>query len=66
MDLHDAIIDSEAASSLSKDDGISEIWWTTSLLGVDSHHSQLFPDLLGKNIKAQLHMDRDAGVERVL
>jgi hypothetical protein len=66
VDLHDAVVDPEATSSLRQDDGLVEVWRTSPLLGVNSHHAQLFPNLLQQDIEPELHMDRDASIARVL
>lgn len=63
MDLHDTVVDGKSSTTLGEDDRLVEVRSLTLLLGVDSHHAQLPPDLLQQNVKTQLHVDRNARID---
>ena len=66
MDLANGILDREATTASRQNNGLSEVRCFTLLLCVDSHHSKLFPDLLDEDVQAELHVNRDATMERIL
>jgi hypothetical protein len=46
MDLHDAVVDFDTASSLGQDDWFGEVRLLSSPFGVNSDHRKSIPDLL--------------------
>jgi len=66
MDLADGILDREATTGFSHNNGISKVRRFSLLLSVDSYHSKKFPDLLSEDIQAELHMNRDTAMTGIL
>ena len=66
MDLRDAILDGDAATTRRQNDWVLEVGCRSLLLGVDADHAQLLPDLLEQNVEAEFHVNRNAATEWVL
>lgn len=59
MDLLAYRFDTTSVTVVGEHNWISEIWLFVSLLGVDSHQVEMFPDLLKKSVEVELHVAAD-------
>lgn len=66
MDLTNGVLDREATSTRSKNDGIVQVRSLTTLLGVDANHGERLPNLLQENIESELQLHRNARVQGLL